>query len=67
MQNFIFESISDTFFESDYNDYGIRCEITVLGEEKYRVELIGLDCEVIECFTCKTTDECKTEAYEVAK
>ena len=67
MQNFIFESRSDTFFESDYNDYGIRCEITVLGEEKYRVELIGLDCEVIECFTCKTTDECKTEAYEVAK
>ena len=67
MQNFIFESRSDTFFESDYNDYGIRCEITVLGEEKYRVELIAYDCELVKSFTCKTTDECKSEAYEEVK
>ena len=67
MQNFIYESRNDTFFKADYNDYVIRCEITVLGEEKYRVELIAYDCEVVKSFTCKTTKECKSEAYEEAK
>ena len=67
MQNFIYESRNDTFFKADYNDYGIRCEITVLGEEKYRVELIAYDCEGVTAFTCKTTKECKSEAYEEAK
>jgi hypothetical protein len=67
VQNFIFKQTTNTFFESDYNDYGLRCEITVLGEEKYKVELITYDCEVVRWFTCKTTDECKSEAYEEAK
>ena len=67
MQNFIFKQTSNTFFEADYNDYGIRCEITVLGEERYRVELVAYDCEVVRWFTCKTTKECKSEAYEEAK
>ena len=67
MQNFIFKQKSVTFFESDYNDYGLRCEITILGEEKYRVELVAFDCEVVLSFICKTTEQCKSEAYEEAK
>ena len=67
MQNFIFKQKSNTFFEADYNDYGLRCEITVLGERRYRVELIDCNEKVVRCFICKTTIECKSEAYEEAK
>lgn len=67
MQNFIFEQRGDTFFEADYNDYGLRCEVTMLEPKKYRVELVAFDCEVVRWFTCKTTEECKSEAYEEAK
>ena len=67
MQNFIFEQRGDTFFEADYNDYGLRCEVTTLEPKKYRVELVAFDCEVVKWFTCKTTEECKSEAYEEAK
>jgi hypothetical protein len=67
MEDFIFKQTSNTFFESDYNDYGLRCEITVLGERRYRVVLIAYDCEVIRCFFCRTTIECKAEVYEDAK
>jgi hypothetical protein len=70
MQNFIFEQIEQrgtTFFEADYNDYGLRCEVTTLEPKKYRVELVAFDCEVVKSFICKSPAECKTESYEEVK
>ena len=66
MQDFIFEG-DNKFFESNYNDYGLRCEVTMLEPKKYRVELVALDCKVVKLFICKSTKECKSAAYEEAK
>jgi len=76
MNNFIYEMRNTTRFPYDppsdyyfaeFNDYGLRCEITTSAPQKYRVDIYGYDCLLVESFICNTLEECGKEAFEEAK
>ena len=70
MNNFIYEKRNVgnfDYYESEYNDYGLRCEITTLAPQKYRVEILGYDALTVESFICNTLEECGKESFEEAK
>ena len=70
MNNFIYEKRNVgnlDYYESEFNDYGLRCEITTLAPQKHRVDIYGYDCLLVESFICNTLEECGKEAFEEAK
>ena len=70
MNNFIYEKRNVgnfDYYSSEYNDYGLKCEITTLAPQRYRVEILGYDALAVESFICNTLEECGKEAFEEAK
>lgn len=70
MNNFIYEKRNVgnfDYYSSEYNDYGLKCEITTLAPQKHRVEILGYDALTVESFICNTLEECGKEAFEEAK
>jgi hypothetical protein len=70
MNNFIYKTRNVNNFDhyfAEFNDYGLRSEITTLAPQKYRVDIYGYDCLLVKSFICNTYEECKREVFEETK